>query len=305
LARLPTQHSRHEELSQKLYQIKAGYSGELDVDRVLNEVDFPQDIIIIKDLTVEILPSFYVQFDTLIFTPKRLILLEIKKYAGTVLFDEASGKTTKISLNGKIEKFDCIIHQLDRAAHGLKKWLEKRHINLPIEAILVMANQRTEIPEMPKEVVLKFIKQLPRYIRTLPDIPDALSPQQLRQVANRLKLSQVNWQRIPECELHGIDLLDMKRGVLCLNCNAVMKRSRGRTWVCDRCKTPNMGAIEQAVADWYLLFSKTLTNKQLRYFLELKSSSAASVVFSRLQLNRIGKPPNTIYKWDYRTPLNK
>ena len=288
-----------------MYQIKAGYSGELDVDRVLHEVDFPQDVIVIKDLTVEILPNFYVQFDTLIFTPKRLFLLEIKKYAGTVIFDEASGKTTKISPNGEIEKFDCIIHQLDRATHGLKKWLEKRHINLPIEPILVMANQRTEIPEMPKEVTLKFIKQLPRYIRTLPDTPDALSQQQLSKVANRLKGGRVNWQRIPECERQGLALSDMKRGVLCLDCNTVMKRSRGRTWDCDRCNAPNVGAVEQAVADWYLLFSKTLTNKQLRYFLELKSSSATSMIFSRLRLHRIGKPPNTIYKWDYKMPLNK
>ena len=221
------------------------------------------------------------------------------------MFDEASGKTIKVSPNGKIEKFDCIIHQLDRATHGLKKWLEKRHIDLPIEPILVMANQLTEIPEMPKEIALKFIKQLPRYIRRLPDIPDVLSQQQLSKVANRLRSSKVNWQRTPECERHGLALSDIKRGVLCLKCDTVMKRSRGRTWDCDRCTVSNAGAVEQAVADWYLLFSNTLTNKQLRYFLELKSSSATSMVFSRLRLKRIGKPPNTIYRWDYRMPLNK
>ncbi|MBO1913190.1 NERD domain-containing protein, partial [Microvirga sp. 3-52] len=134
------------------------------------------------------------QLDTLILTRKRIILLEIKKYAGTVIFDVESGKTMKVSMNGEVEKFDCILHQLDRAAHGLKSWLEKRQVHIPIEPILVMANQRTIIEEIPKPFTVKYGKQLPKYIRELPKTADILTQQQINNLANQFQSSQIHWR---------------------------------------------------------------------------------------------------------------
>ena len=305
LARLPDNHQQYKTISNKLYQAKSGHSGELKVDRILNEIDFPKGTAIMKNITVDINPNFRVQLDTLILTPKRAILLEIKNYAGTVLFDEASGKTTKISGDGAIEKFDCIIHQLDRATYAVEKWLNQKQVELPVEPILVMANQRTEIPKMPLSTPLKFGKQLPRYIRGLPDIPDELTPLQITTIANQLYTNQVKWKRIPASEKHNISLFELKKGVLCPDCNTIMPRTQGRTWICNPCGKPNKGALEQAVADWYLLISPTLTNKQLRQFLKLNSKSAASIIFRQLRLNRKGTPPRTIYTWDYKFPLHK
>ncbi|MBO1911271.1 NERD domain-containing protein, partial [Microvirga sp. 3-52] len=93
LARISEDHPQHKTISEKLYQVNAGYSGEVDVDRILPEIGLPQDVIVIKGITIEILPNFFAQLDTLILTRKRIILLEIKKYAGTVIFDVESGKT--------------------------------------------------------------------------------------------------------------------------------------------------------------------------------------------------------------------
>lgn len=305
LARLPDTHRQYEAISQKLYQSQSGYAGELIVDRILNEIDFPQGSAILKDFTVEINPNFLVQIDTLILTPSHAMLLEIKNYAGTVFFDELSGKTTKISPEGKIEKFDCIIHQLDRAATGIQKWLIERQIQLPLEAVLVMANQKTEIQEMPKTVPLKFGKQLSRYIRSMPGGPEIMTSLQITTIANHLYASSVKWKRKPACEKYEISPAALKTGVLCLDCNSVMPRRRGRTWTCDNCGNRNEDALLQAVADWYLLISPTLTNKQLRTFLALNSNSAASVIFRQLRLKRKGIPPGTVYTWDYKLPLMK
>ena len=294
LARLSEDHPQHKTISEKLYQVKAGYSGEVDVDRILPEIGLPQDVIILKGLTLEILPNFFAQLDTLILTRKRIILLEIKKYAGTVIFDIDSGKTIKISPNGEIEKFDCILHQLDRAAHGIKSWLEKRQFNIPIEPILVMANQRTIIQEIPKSFTVKYGKQLPKYIRELPNTPDILTQQQISNLANQFKSSQIHWKRKVACELYNVPSADLEIGILCQNCNTKMKTIPGRTWICESCGKMSNAAIGQAVADWFLLISPTLTNKQLRYFLELKSNTAASKIFKQLNLNRTGKPPRTI-----------
>ena len=304
-ARLPENHAQHKTIDEKLYNVTAGYSGEIDVDRILHEIGLPQDVNILKGITVEIHPHFYAQLDTLLITPKRIILLEIKKYSGTVIFDEASGKTTKISTNGEIEKFDCVLHQLDRAAHVLKTWLANRKINLPVEPILVMANQRTELQQIPSSVAVKYGKQLPKYIRALPNAPDILSKQQMNTLAYQLKSSHINKKRKTGCESFNISPTDLKRGILCLACNTKMIRVRGRTWLCEPCKKSSQAAIEQAVADWFLLISPTLNNQQLRNFLELRSNTAASKLFKRLNLKRTGKPPYTTYTWDYKTPLYK
>jgi hypothetical protein len=305
LARLSEDHPQHKTISEKLYQVKAGYSGEVDVDRILPEIGLPQDVIVLKGLTLEILPNFFAQLDTLILTRKRIILLEIKKYAGTVIFDVDTGKTIKISPNGETEKFDCILHQLDRAAHGVKSWLEKRQINIPIEPILVMANQRTVIEAIPKTFTVKYGKQLPKYIRELPNTSDILTKQQISNLANQFKSSQINWKRKAACELYNIPPADLESGILCLDCNTKMKRIPGRTWICEPCGKTSNAAIGQAVADWFLLISPTLTNKQLRYFLELKSNSAASRIFRQLHLKRTGKPPKTMYTWDYKSSIYK
>ncbi len=41
LDRLPDNHLQYETISQKLYQSQSGYTGELIVDRILQEIDYP------------------------------------------------------------------------------------------------------------------------------------------------------------------------------------------------------------------------------------------------------------------------
>ncbi|MFS0576680.1 nuclease-related domain-containing protein [Sporosarcina sp. 179-K 3D1 HS] len=306
LVRLPEHHPQHKSLTTKLYQTRAGYSGELIVDRILSEVAFPPGTKILRDLTLEINPEYLIQLDTLILMPSRAILLEIKHYAGTVQFDEQSGKTTKISPDGEIEKFDCILHQLDRAKAGLDMWFKQKQIPLPIEPVLVMANPNVEIQEFPESITLKYAKQLPRYLRRLLNQEgDMLPVQQIETIAKTLFHNQIRWRRRTACERFNIAPGELRRGVLCLECNGEVTRKKGRTWLCETCDQPGDSALEQAVADWYLLISPTLRNRQLKYFLELNSTSAASILFSQLRLNRTGRPPGTVYTWDYNLPLRK
>ena len=58
LARLPEEHPQQKAISEKLYQVKAGYSGEVDVDRILPEIGLPQDVIVIKGHNIRNPPQF-------------------------------------------------------------------------------------------------------------------------------------------------------------------------------------------------------------------------------------------------------
>ncbi|MGN7385550.1 nuclease-related domain-containing protein [Sporosarcina sp. SAFN-015] len=295
LIRLPSNHPQHETISKKYNQVKAGYIGETYVDRVLNEIAFPQGTVILKDITLEINPDFLIQIDTLIISPTIAFLLEIKNFTGTVHFDEISGKTIKIAPNGTVDKYDCAIHQVDRAATGLTEWLKQHNIDIPIEPILVMANNKTEIPEFPQSVTLKFAKQLPRYIRNFITDNPQLNTSQIYQIAKTINLNRRKWWNEMPCKRFKISPNDLKRGVLCQTCNEPATRVRGHSWYCKACKKNSKDALQQSIDDWFLLVSPTITNRQIRIFLELKSCSAASVVLRQSNLRRHGASRSTTY----------
>lgn len=244
---------------------------------------------------MEINPDFQIQIDTLILSPTIAFLLEIKNYSGTVHFDVATGKTTKLSPNGQVEKYDCVIHQLDRAVTGLTEWLQKRNIQIQIEPILVMANSKTEIPEFPDEVTLKYAKQLPRFIRSFITNEPRLTINQIRKIKKTINENRRKWWNDKACKRYNISPNDLKRGVLCQTCNEPAARVRGHSWFCRTCGKNAKESLQQSIDDWFLLVSPTITNRQIRLFLELKSSSAASVILRNTNLRRTGASRSTTY----------
>ncbi|MFD1929382.1 nuclease-related domain-containing protein [Sporosarcina siberiensis] len=287
----------------KAYQIEAGYSGELDVDRILHEIEFPRDTKILKNITLQINPLYTFQIDTLILTPTRAIILEIKKYSGTIQFDEAGGKTIKISNDGFVEKFDCVIHQLIRAKEGLRRWMELRNFNIHIDEILVMANQKTNLDSIPETVHMMYGKQLPRYISELPELNSSLSAQEIKSLASQIMKSQVTWNQTPLCVKYEINPMLLRNGVLCHSCNEVMYRTQGRKWHCAQCGKYGDHEVAHSLHDWFLLIKPTISNKECMDFLLLKSKFAASTTLRKSSLKRIGNPPASIYILNYKRDI--
>lgn len=298
-------HQKFKVISDKVYQLGAGYSGELEVDDILPEIGLPENHTISKGITLEVLPNFYIQLDTLIITPQGIILLEVKKYsAGTVQFNEDTGKTIKISSNGNVEKFDCVVHQVDRAVHGLNTLLKSSSHQIPIYPIIVMANAKTDITLYPKKVPVKYKKQLPKYIRKILTNKETLNNQEVVKLNNYIKSCHATSKHLPLCERYAIPIEDIKLGVLCPNCDQVMKKSQGRTWHCRKCQLLDASADKQAAMDWFYLVDRKLSNRQVRHFMQINSKSAAGRILRKLQLTKIGATSQTSYIWNFRNLLH-
>ncbi|WP_256594321.1 nuclease-related domain-containing protein [Sporosarcina pasteurii] len=274
--------------------MEAGYSGELNVDRVMHEIIFPPNTKILKNIKLQVNPHYLFEIDTLILSPSRIILLEVKNYYGTVYFDEELGKTIRVSPTGKKDYFDCAIHQLIRTEAALSRWFDKRNITIPIESILVMANQQTIISEIPKTVPVKYRKQLPRYISGLPKIPTILSCEEITRVAQKIEDSSQENYRLA-CERFNFQPSELKSGVLCSDCNGLMNRKRGQKWRCLNCGKYATQELYKALEDWFLLIKPTISNAECRAFLNLNSKYAASIILRHSKLSRKGKPPKTYY----------
>lgn len=294
LVRLPQNHEKYKLISDKIYQISAGYSGEIEVDRILIEIGLPKEAMVLKDLRLEVLPGFYIQIDTLIITQKSIILLEVKKYSGTIFFDEDAGKTIKTSPNREVENYDCAVHQVDRAVHGLKVILQNSPYALPIFPIIVMANAKAEISLYPKTIPVKYKKQLPKYIRQLLSSADVISARELKKIQEHIHLHARPQVDKPLCKRYSILATELRKGVFCPQCHHAMKKSQGRSWICEGCGVLNPFAAKEAVLDWFYLVNTTLTNKQLRAFLNIDSKSA-SRVFRQAKLKKVGKTSNMYY----------
>lgn len=294
LIRLPQNHEKYPFINNKVYQLKAGYSGEVEIDRILPEIGLPNEHHIFKDIRLEVLPNFYIQIDTLILTRHAIILMEIKKYAGTIYFKEDQGKTIKISANQEVEKFECAVHQMDRAVHGLHKILEKFPNHPPIYPILAMANAKVDIAEYPKSVPVKYKMQLPKYIRTKLAMKKQITINELTKIEQQIQSRKAPKPQQPLCERYDIPVNDLKKGVLCLNCHQQMTRKQGRTWTCNPCEIASSTQIHQAVEDCFYLISSTLTNAQLRQILNISSKSATRIL-RQLTLTKVGQTKSSYY----------
>lgn len=296
LIRLPQNHEKYSFISNKVYQLKAGYSGEVEVDRILPEIGLPNEHHIFKDIRLEVLPNFYIQIDTLILTRHFIILMEIKKYAGTIYFEEEKGKTTKVSANQEVEKFECAVHQIDRAVHGLHKILEQIPNHPPIYPILVMANAKVDIAQYPKSVPVKYKMQLPKYIRAKLKLAtnNQITLNELTKINQQIQSRKAPKLQQPLCERYEIPVKDLKKGVLCPKCHQNMTKKQGRTWTCEPCGLTSNTLIHQAIEDCFYLISPTLTNEQLRQFLSINSKSATHI-FSQLTLTKVGQTKSSYY----------
>lgn len=292
--RLPKHHEKYQLIKDKVYQLSAGYAGELEVDRILPEIGLPKAHTIMKDIRLEVTPNFYIQIDTLIITQHGIFLIEIKNYSGMIQFDETIGKTIKTSNKGEIEKFECSVHQVDRAVHGLTQIITKLPVTTPIIPVLIMANSKTEITQYPQSVPVKYKKQLPRYIRQHLTRKETLTEEQRQMIETQIHTHIPTNKQIPLCERYAISPTDLISGIICPRCEQTMHKTQGRSWMCAGCQFISTSVIEQLRIDWFELINPTLTNRQLRQFLQINLKSATRILM-KLNLQKVGTTRNTYY----------
>ncbi|MCD7033845.1 NERD domain-containing protein [Metabacillus sp. GX 13764] len=228
------------------------------------------------------------QLDTLIFTPKIAVILEIKNIAGILQFDPQFSQLVR-TLNEKEEGMPSPILQIERQEVQLRNWLNRHNQkNLPIAAFVVFSNPATIIKTpSPNTFLLKRIvhaEHLPTKLNTLfQNGKGILTSKEIRKLTNTL---------IKEHRPHTPNLLEKYKipvsaiipGVHCPGCQKLsMKRERG-TWHCLYCSKKDKIAHVQALIDFALLIQPTITNEQFRSFTFLSSASVSSKILKSLSI---------------------
>lgn len=295
LARLPVTHPKVNLLEDILFRINAGYYGESNVDIFIKRADLNPQTHIFTNVHLKVSPSFTFEIDTLIISNRYVLVVEVKNLKGIVRFVSNPPHLIRELENGEETAMDCPVCQTEMNKANLDKWFRQQGIHLKTTGLLVLANQKNIIKDVPPNFPVVYRKQIPHYLNNLKPAHIILSPDQIHHISRQIQLDQLEYNPLPLCSYYKIDPLELRRGLLCRHCHGELIRNTRETWHCSNCKKDAEDPYNDAISDWFTLVKNSITNEECRDFLKLKNKRISYHFLKKSSLIRKGKSVATFY----------
>ncbi|WP_332692045.1 nuclease-related domain-containing protein [Halalkalibacter lacteus] len=274
LRRTPPNHPKIPAIKETLAKRLAGYRGE-------NSIDYPLSFLpehryfIIHDLRL-LHNIYYFQIDSLVISQNFILLLEVKNIAGTLFFDPSFNQLIR-TLDEKEDRFPDPLIQTQRQEFQLREWLQTHKFpDIPLISFVVISHPQAIIRTTPEN---KKIAQKVSHLDALPGKLQHLnnsyqdekySEKEIKKLI-RLILKQHTPREAAILEQFQLTKKELLSGVQCPNCTYLpMKRIHGN-WFCPTCLIKTKNAHFDALTDYSLLFSTTITNSEAMDFLQVAS----------------------------------
>lgn len=303
ITRLDERDSHRQELLAEYHSTKSGYGGEREADRHLSKTHFHGPVEILTNVELQISPSNFIQIDTLIITLSSIFILEIKNIAGTLEFLVQPPRLQRTLDEGTVHAFSCPATQLEKSKSDLEVWLASNGFPLKTSGAIILAYSKTNVKTPPFDTPIYYATQLPQILREQEAKPTIISPEQLHEIANKIRNAQHPFNPFPLCTHFRINPAELKPGMYCSQCHALLIRKTRRKWQCSGCKIINGNPYLNNIQDYFMLIKDNISNKECRDFLQLKDKYAAHYILNRLPLKRNGQNKATKYYWT--APLQK
>lgn len=258
--------------------MQKGLNGERKLDLLLTSL--PSDFSIIRDLSLTYLHTT-IQIDTAVITQHAIFLIEVKNFSGTITFDTTLHQL--IRSDGEIENgFKYPITQCENNLYVLRQWLENHNLSgLPIHYFIAIAEPSTIIkidePSSPVQNIIAHASEITlRLLRKNSDIANFSSGnvQLQTNIYHALRDEHRDFD-IDIMHRYKIDPTHILPGVRCLNCNQLKMVKLKRKWKCPHCDIFIKSPHKQALREFHLLFTKSISLKQCIYWLQLDSRHIA------------------------------
>ncbi len=301
--RLPESHTKWPLLNNQLANYRSGITGE-------STLDFPMKFLakdqytIVKNVRIPDGHGSFFQMDRLLITRRFMLILEVKNYAKELFLDYPVRQLIQTSPSGN-RGFDCPILQVNRQAQHLKAWLKKhRFPDIPIETLVVFSQPSAIIRIAPghKEAFQKVIKP-PALLSKIQSIEsryhqEPLAPKGPKKIS-KLLIKENTPLDADLMKNQRIDPAHIIRGVHCPGCFRIPMRRDKASWHCKHCGYADKNAHLPTLADYYLLFGKSITNRDFREMLLIESRSVALKLIKKLELSSTGDNKGRIYELSY------
>jgi ribosomal protein L37AE/L43A len=299
LKRIHENHYKIPEIESKYKRVLAGYKGEISLDYYLSLL--PQkDFIILHDIRLK-MGSHYFQIDTLILHSCYILVLEVKNISGEIYIDSKYSQMIRTK-DGQTDVFPDPILQANKQAGELKKWLEENKLPpIPIEFLVVFTNSKTLIKNTSndQDVYRRLIRntkltgRIVHYCRKYSD-----------EVFSKKVLIKLSKKIIKHHQPHNQDILslfdlteeDIQTGVYCSVCKKFSVERVSGSWRCKLCKHSDKYAHIDALTDYALLYKASISNGEMRKFLNINSINTASKLLKKMKFTSTGSTKNRKYE---------
>ncbi|NRD77273.1 NERD domain-containing protein [Bacillus sp. BRMEA1] len=279
-------------LAAKQSSTEAGISGEERVAEVLRKSTFPFELHTFHDLSPRAEEKF--QTDTFCFTPWYGVVFEVKNIAGLLEFKENPPQLIRTLEDGHKDGYESPVVQLERNREFLSSWFKSRKIYLPIYGAVVLAYPKQIVKLPPAKTKILFPNLIPSFIKDLPQQAKKLDIETFQRISKELLNSHERYIPKPICESYRLSSSDFKPGVRCLTCGKIGMIKLPRTWHCPFCKGHEHLAHQRTLLEWFLIFKRSITNRECREFLGVDVHTATRILQS-MNLQSTGKFRNQAY----------
>lgn len=284
--RLSAEHPILPVLAAKQAAMEAGIGGEDRVADVLSQFSFPFDIHIFHDLSPSADEKF--QTDTHCLTPWYGLVLEVKNISGILEFNENPPQLISTKEDGCQYGYESPVSQLQRNCEFLREWFLHRGIQLPIYGAVVLAYPKQIVKTAPPRTKLLFPNMIPAYLKSIPQQGQKLAPETFNWLSAELLKSHQRYLPKPICETYKLRWSDFRTGVGCITCGRLGMIKQPRTWVCPFCQATDPLAHQRALLEWYLIFKRTITNRECREFLNVNDIHIAKRILHNMSFKSEG-----------------
>lgn len=299
VSRIKSNHSSIPLINHDHQLIIAGYRGEMAVDYPLSFL--PEDeYYILHDLRLWSGKHFF-QIDILILHAKYILILEVKNIVGEIYLDADLHQMIRIKDNEKTSFADPIL-QVNRLQRQLTSFLINAHFpNIPVNTLIVFSNTNSLLRLSSNQVskyknIIVHKEYLPELIPnlTLSFKENILTPIELKKLSSYFKKKHTPLEK-SILEKYQIKDEEIITGVKCAKCSQYFMKKVRKLWYCFNCQHKSASALLPALRDYYLLFGESITNQQLRHFLNLDSVYTASRILKHLKLKVTGTHKSTVH----------
>lgn len=285
-------------LAAKQASVEAGIGGEERVAQELRKHTFTFEHHIFHDLSLTSINTF--QMDHFFKTPYYGVILETKNIGGSLEFKDHPPQLIRTREDGHKDGFESPVVQLERNCELLTEWLKRRQIHLPIYGAVVLAYPKQIVSLPPAKTELLFPSMVPDFIKKLPVQGKKLDKDVFNWLSSELLNSHHFFIPKPISESYKIPIADFQPGVRCNRCGKIGMVKQPRTWYCPKCMMKDSLAHEREFLEWFLLFKRTITNKECRDFLMVDDIQVAKRMLQSMDWGFSGTFRNREYIMDFK-----
>ncbi|MCM3709226.1 nuclease-related domain-containing protein [Sporosarcina luteola] len=291
--RLPEGHPQFPRVVEDLRKRKAGFAGEENFDRHIREFrpSYPHGLL--HDVCLNHDGVFF-QMDSVLITPARIIIFEVKNLAGKIVVKENPTQFIQEN-NGERKVLQSPITELDRKKIFLTRWLAERGVDVPVEGVLGLAFTNELFIDGVPDTTIAFTHEIPILLYNSAVEGEKWGRKEISKVANEIVKGHREYDPFPLARIMGITENDILPGVFCPNCNRRGMKWIQKYWRCPTCSFQALDCHLQLINDWFYLIDEKITNGNFRRFAGIEDRHVSKRLLRKSGLLMEGSRKGTIY----------